>query len=66
MLLSSDALFLAGHCPHSSLANNLFASSCDSRRPIIFFGTRNSVFTTTSQDADMADDAPAHAGAGRL
>ena len=23
-------------------------------------------FTTTSQDADMADDAPAHAGAGRL
>ena len=27
--------------PYSSLANNLFASSCDNRRPIISFGTRH-------------------------
>src|SRR5262249_35648408 len=27
------------HCPHSNFANNLFASACDSRRPIISFAT---------------------------
>jgi hypothetical protein len=54
------------HCPHTNLANNLFASSCDNRRPTISFGTRFSVFTTTSRDADMAGDEPAPAGAGRL
>ena len=52
--------------PQSNFANNLLASSCDSRRPTIAFATRHSVFTTTSRDADMAGDEPAHAGAGRL
>src|SRR6516164_9618039 len=35
MLLCSDELFVVGHCPHSNFPNNLFASSCDSRRPIL-------------------------------
>jgi endonuclease YncB( thermonuclease family) len=30
-----------GVVPHSSFANNLFASSCDNRRPTISFGTRH-------------------------
>jgi hypothetical protein len=44
---------------YSNFANNLFA-------PTISSDTRFSVFTTTSRDADMAGDEPAHAGAGRL
>src|SRR5215470_15940065 len=36
-----DGVLLPGaaHRPHSTFANNLFASFCDSRRPIISFGT---------------------------
>jgi hypothetical protein len=39
MLLCSNELYVVGHSPHSNLANNLFASSCDSRGPTICFGT---------------------------
>src|SRR6516225_12407679 len=30
---------LRSHCPYSNFPNNLFASSCDSRRPTISFGS---------------------------
>ena len=38
------------HCPHFNLANNPFAFSCDSRRPIISFATTNSTAWRSAVD----------------
>jgi hypothetical protein len=42
-------------CGQSNLANNLFASSCDSRRPIIAFATRAPGQQVVEDRSDPAD-----------